>query len=58
MSRNYLDQQALDPTEEGNFEMFHQFIGVLREPRKYIDNYKKILCTSQDLEEVTIHSNN
>ena len=30
--RNYLAQQVIDKAEEGNFEMFHQYIDALKQP--------------------------
>jgi uncharacterized protein YdiU (UPF0061 family) len=39
--RNYLAQQVIDHAEEGNFEMFHQFIGALKKPYEDIEEYQK-----------------
>jgi uncharacterized protein YdiU (UPF0061 family) len=39
--RNYLAQQVIDRAEEGNFEMFHQFIDALKKPYEEIEQHQK-----------------
>ena len=39
--RNYLAQLVIDRAEEGNFEMFHQFIDALKKPYEEIEEYQK-----------------
>jgi uncharacterized protein YdiU (UPF0061 family) len=39
--RNYLAQQVIDLAEEGDFEMFHQFINALKKPYEDIEEYQK-----------------
>jgi uncharacterized protein YdiU (UPF0061 family) len=36
-----LAQQVIDRAEEGDFELFHQFIGALKKPYEEIDEYQK-----------------
>jgi hypothetical protein len=46
--RNYLAQQVIDSAEEGNFEMFHQFIGALQKPYEDIPEYQKFSALPPD----------
>jgi uncharacterized protein YdiU (UPF0061 family) len=46
--RNYLAQQVIDLAEEGNFEMFHQFIGALKQPYENIEEYQKFSAPPPD----------
>ncbi|MBL4630269.1 MAG: YdiU family protein [Paraglaciecola sp.] len=46
--RNYLVQQVIDRAEEGNFEMFHQFINALKKPYEEIDEYQKFSVPPPD----------
>jgi uncharacterized protein YdiU (UPF0061 family) len=46
--RNYLAQQVIDRAEEGNFEMFHQFIEALKKPYEEIDEYQKFSAPPQN----------
>ncbi len=46
--RNYLVQQVIDRAEEGNFEMFHQFIGALKKPYEEIEAYQKFSAPPPD----------
>jgi uncharacterized protein YdiU (UPF0061 family) len=41
MLRNYLAQQVIDRAEEGNFEMFHQFIAALESPYEETEEYRR-----------------
>jgi uncharacterized protein YdiU (UPF0061 family) len=46
--RNYLAQQVIDRAEEGNFEMFHEFIDALKKPYQEIEKYKKFSTQPPD----------
>lgn len=46
--RNYLAQQVIDRAEEGNFEMFHQFIAALKKPYEEIEEYQKFSAPPPD----------
>ena len=46
--RNYLAQQVIDSAEEGNFEMFHQFIGALKKPYEEINEYQQFSAFPPD----------
>jgi uncharacterized protein YdiU (UPF0061 family) len=46
--RNYLAQQVIDRAEEGNFEMFHQFIEALKKPYEETDEYQKFSAPPQN----------
>ncbi|MEP1448103.1 MAG: protein adenylyltransferase SelO [Paraglaciecola sp.] len=46
--RNYLAQQVIDQAEEGNFEMFHQFIAALKKPYQEIKEYQKFSAPPPD----------
>jgi uncharacterized protein YdiU (UPF0061 family) len=46
--RNYLAQQVIDSAEEGNFEMFHPFIGALKKPYEDIPEYQKFSALPPD----------
>jgi uncharacterized protein YdiU (UPF0061 family) len=46
--RNYLTQQVIDRAEEGNFEMFHQFIAALEKPYEEIEEYQKFSVPPPD----------
>jgi uncharacterized protein YdiU (UPF0061 family) len=46
--RNYLAQQVIDKAEEGNFEMFHQFVDALKKPYEDIEEYQKFSATPPD----------
>lgn len=46
--RNYLAQQIIDRAEEGNFEMFHQFIDALKKPYEEIEKYQKFSAPPPD----------
>ncbi|WP_339723500.1 YdiU family protein [uncultured Paraglaciecola sp.] len=48
MLRNYLAQQVIDRAEEGNFEMFHQFIAALKKPYEEIEEYQKFSAPPPD----------
>lgn len=37
--RNYIAQQIIDRAEEGNFEMFHQFVDALKKPYQEIEKH-------------------
>jgi uncharacterized protein YdiU (UPF0061 family) len=39
--RSYLAQEVIDRAEQGDFEMFHQFIGALKKPYENIQEYHK-----------------
>jgi uncharacterized protein YdiU (UPF0061 family) len=46
--RNYISQQIIDRAEEGNFEMFHQFLEALKKPYQEIERHKKFSATPPD----------
>lgn len=46
--RNYLAQQVIDQAEEGNFEMFHQFIAALKKPYEELEEYQKYSAPPPD----------
>jgi len=46
--RNYLAQQVIDRAEEGNFEMFHQFISALKKPYEEIEEFQKFSAPPPD----------
>ena len=46
--RNYLAQQIIDRAEEGNFEMFHQFIKALKKPYEEIEEHQKFAMPPPD----------
>ena len=46
--RNYLIQQVIDRAEEGDFEMFHQFINALKKPYAELNEYQKFSVPPPD----------